>query len=169
MKRVFGAKGIQLIECINPYIRKYRIRWDVQPHLDEENNDTVTFLETEILHKPTMAEVKKIVLNGYNEVINENIVSGFKWKDMQVWLSSENQLNYKAAYDLAIQSSGANLPVIFKFGDSDDPIYHQFDTIEELSDFYLKAMSHINKQLIDGWAMKDNINWALYEECLKKH
>ena len=30
---------------------------------------------------------------------------------MNIWLSSENQFNYKVAYDLALQTNGANLPI----------------------------------------------------------
>ena len=41
-----------------------------------------------------------------NDERDEKIVSGFVWRDMQVWLSSENQFNYKAAYDLAVQTKG---------------------------------------------------------------
>ena len=40
---------------------------------------------------------------------------------MPVWLSSENQFNYKAAYDLAVQTGGATLPVTFKFGTDEVP------------------------------------------------
>lgn len=67
MKRSFGIEGLPLIECINPQMKKYRIRWDITPEQDEENNDTVSFMESEVLHKPTLEELKKIVLNGYNE------------------------------------------------------------------------------------------------------
>jgi hypothetical protein len=59
---------------------------------------------------------------------------------MPVWLSSENQFNYKAAYDLAVQTGGATLPVTFKFGTDEVPQYREFVTLEELTDFYTKAM-----------------------------
>ena len=39
------------------------------------------------------------------------------WNNKRIWLSSENQFNYKVAYDLALQTNGANLPIIFKFGE----------------------------------------------------
>ena len=82
---------------------------------------------------------------------------------MQVWLSLENQFNYKAAYDLAVQTEGKNLPVVFKFGSIDSPTYYKFDTLEELTDFYTKAMKFINEQLTIGWTKKDSINWDDYK------
>jgi hypothetical protein len=86
---------------------------------------------------------------------------------MSVWLSNENQFNYKAAYDLTLQSNGQTLPVLFKFGTTDNPIYYTFNTIEELSNFYISAMKYISDTLAEGWRMKDSIDWSLYEEELK--
>jgi hypothetical protein len=82
---------------------------------------------------------------------------------MQVWLSSENQFNYKAAYDLAIQTNGANLPIKFKFGSTEDPIYYTFESIGDLQDFYISAMNFINTTLNEGWNKKDSINWEDYK------
>lgn len=94
---------------------------------------------------------------------DELILSGFIQKDMSVWLSSENQFNYKAAYDLAVQTNGANLPQVFKFGDTLNPIYYKFETVEDIADFYTKASTYINQVLAVGWAKKDNINWDDYK------
>lgn len=167
MNKSYKIGNALLVECINPKNKKYRIRWDIQPYY---NNDGIeglmSFVEEDILHKPTITEIKSIVLNGMNAIIDENIISGFVWENMPVWLSSENQFNYKAAFDLAMQTNGANLPVVFKFGSSEEPIYHKFDTLEELSDFYMKAMTYVNEQLAIGWAKKDSIDWSLYEEAL---
>lgn len=169
MKRVQGNKGIALIECINPMLRKYRVRWDIQPHINEEGEERdVSFFEAEILHTPSIGEVKKVVLDGYNVIIDEKILSGFVWRGMNVWLSSENQFNYKAAYDLAVMAEGKTLPAIFKFGTAYEPIYYEFTTLDELSDFYLRAMKYINDCLNEGWKMKDGIDWSEYEEALKK-
>lgn len=168
MKRTYGDKGLSLIECINPKLRKYRIRWDMQLHFDEEGNERgVSFMEAEVLHKPSISQVKDIVLNGYNQIIDEKILTGFIWKDMPIWLSSENQFNYKAAYDLAVMSQGKTLPTVFKFGTTEQPVYYSFGTLEDISDFYISAMSYINTCLAEGWKIKDNIDWSVYEEALK--
>lgn len=166
-KRTHGSDGVLPVECINPRIRKYRVRWDFRPYTDNDGNTQgVTFLEAEFLHKPTIQEIKETVLSWMNEQIDEQIVSGFVWNGMSVWLSSENQFNYKAAYDLAVQTSGANLPVVFKFGTTETPVYHTFTSVEELQSFYMAAMSYIDRTLNDGWKRKDAVDWTAYEEAL---
>ena len=170
MRRVKGTIGVALVECINHYIGKYRVRWDIQPETDEDKDkQAVSYYETEIIwrHKPNINDIKQAVLEGVNTMIDEKIISGFVWNDLPVWLSSENQFNYKAAYDLSVQTGGQTLPVMFKFGDTENPVYHQFTTHNELSDFYIKAMQFISDTLSAGWIMKDSINWSEYEKCLK--
>lgn len=169
MRRSEGIKGIALIECINPYIGKYRIRWDIKPIESEYSDNIVSFYETEIIqsYKPRLMDAKNAILGAINADVDKKILSGFTWKGMSVWLSSENQFNYKAAYDLTLQSGGQTLPVLFKFGTTDEPIYYNFETIEELSDFYIGAMKYISDTLAEGWKEKDSIDWSLYEESLK--
>lgn len=81
---------------------------------------------------------------------------------MQVWLSTENQFNYKAAYDLAVQSQGMSLPITFKFGTTTEPVYYTFENLEMFTDFYSKAMFYINTKLAEGWKLKDSIDWSVY-------
>lgn len=157
MKRVQGTADIALIECVNPKRKRYRIRWDVQT--DEEG---VNYMEEQFDHEPTADEIKSTIIGWYNEQTDEAILSGFTYGDTAVWLSTENQFNYKAAYDLAVQTAGATLPVTFKFGTDEAPVYKTFETLEELSDFYTKAMAYVQTTLSDGWTAKDNISWADY-------
>lgn len=166
-KRAYGLEGISLIECINPRQKKYRVRWDIKPGSDEEGDlQGVTFLEAEFLHKPTIQDIKDTILAWMNSEIDRQIISGFEWNGMKVWLSSENQFNYKAAFDLAMQTNGENLPVTFKFGTTNEPLYHTFASVEELKAFYLSAMAHINKVLEEGWKRKDSMDWREYESAL---
>ena len=170
MKRVQGS-GL-LVECVNPRLQKYVIRWDVQPYYrtdeksGEEKQEGYDYYEKWIAYKPSIEEVKGIVLDGMNADIDKKILEGFVWKGMAVWLSSENQFNYKAAYDLAMMSQGQNLPSTFKFGTTENPVYHTFETLEDISDFYLSAMTYINQCLAEGWAAKDAVDWSVYEELL---
>jgi hypothetical protein len=163
MKQSEGNSGIELIQCINPRQNKWCIRWNVQSKNDANNKDAVTFLEYEFNHKPELDEIKSIILDWYNEKIDQEILSGMVYDNAVVWLSSENQFNYKAAYDLAIQKNGATLPVTFKFGTTDKPVYKQFNSISQLEDFYIKSVSYINQTLFNGWVEKDNIDWSKYE------
>jgi len=158
MKRVEGTSGVLPIECVNPVKNKWRIRWDVQPSGDNSAN----YMEEEFDHKPATNEIKSIVTAWYNEQINREILSGFKYNGSVVWLSQENQFNYKAAFDLAVQTGGATLPVTFKFGD-EEPEYYKFESLKEISDFYTAAMQHIQNTLEDGWQKKDAFDLSLYE------
>jgi hypothetical protein len=137
---------------------------------DEEGNkipsNVGTWTEAIIKPKPSLEQIKSFILNAINKRTDEKILSGFVWNDNQVWLSSENQFNYKAVYDVAVQTNGANLPLTFKFGDSENPIYYKFEELEDLQDFYLKALEHINEQLVIGWKKKDSIDWSTYKDAL---
>ena len=148
-----------LLECTNPVKGKWRVRWDV-----EANDDgSASYMEEELDHRPDAEEVRSLVSDWYNARTNERIQSGFKYDGQPVWLSQENQLNYKAAYDLAVQTGGQSLPVTFKFGTDDAPSYKTFDTVDGLQDFYVKAMKHIQDALHEGWKKKDALDLALYE------
>lgn len=148
----------KLIELINPVLSKWRVRWDIQ----EEDEGMYSFLEYEFKHKPSVEEIKELITNYYNEQINAKILQGFVWNDTPVWLSTENQFNYKAAYDLAVQTNGASLPVTFKFGTDETPVYYVFTDIAKLQDFYTKAMKFVQDTLAEGWETKDSINYNLY-------
>lgn len=151
MKRVEGSAGIKLLECTNPVKGKWRVRWDVQ----QGENGNASYMEEEFDHKPEDEEIRSMVMAWYNKQTDMAILSGFTYKNMPVWLSSENQFNYKSAYDLAVQTRGGTLPVTFKFGTDTEPHYHTFATLEDLTDFYTKVVKHIQDALADGWKKKD--------------
>lgn len=159
MRRVTGNKGVLPIECVNPKKDKWRIRWDVQEHED----DSADYMEEEFDHKPTDEEIKAIVIVWYNRQTDQAILSGFEYEGNLVWLSSENQFNYKAAYDLAVQTSGATLPVTFKFGTDEQPVCRVFDTLEELTDFYVSAIRYVQETLEAGWKRKNAFDLELYK------
>ena len=160
MKRVEGNAEVQLLECTNPARNRWRVRWDVQTCDDGSAN----YMEAEFLSgRPSAEAIKSLVIGWYNSQIDEAILSGFIYEDMPVWLSSENQFNYKAAYDLAVQTGGATLPVTFKFGTDEEPKYRTFTTLPELTDFYTKAMLYVQNTLADGWKKKDMFNVGLYQ------
>jgi len=113
--------------------------------------------------KPTMEEVRATVTEQINRNVDEKILCGMTYKDMQVWLSTENQLNYKAAHDLAVQTNGKTLPVTFKFGTEDEPQYHTFETVDELENFHVAMVKHIQTSLSEGWSEKDNMDWNKFK------
>ena len=159
MNRVEGSADVKLLECTNPAKDKWRIRWDIQ----EQDNGNVNYMEYEFGHRPSPNEIKSVVVEWVNEQTDNIILSSFEWNGMKVWLSQENQFNYKVAYDLAAQTLGASLPVTFKFGTDDEPCYHTFNSLEELKDFYTKSIKHIQTALEECWKAKDSFNLDLYQ------
>lgn len=158
-----------LIHCTNPIKDTWIVLWnEVKGEFNEELEQYYlsSFSFEEFDHKPTIAEVKETIISWYNEQINSDIQGNFTWNNMPVWLSIENQLNYKTAYDLATYTSGKILPT-FKFGTSENPIYYTFEDLDTLKDFYTQMASFVAETLSKGWKEKDSIDWTIYEELLK--
>ena len=112
-------------------------------------------------HVPTLEELKTDIHNLINEETDMKIATGYKWNDVPVYLSMENQINFKVAYDLCVQM-GAILGGALKFKLTEDengePIYYTFTSVEELSKFYTGAVTFINETLNEGWAKKDGVD-----------
>lgn len=155
--RVNGSLGVKPIECINPPKNRWAVRWDIQP--DEDNN--CHYEERIFGYRPTLAEIKELILDWYNKKIETQIIGGFVWNGMLVWLSIENQVNIHAAYELAVQP-GAMLPTL-KLGTTEAPVYHTFQSLEELKDFYFGCLTHIQIVRAEGWRDKDALDFAPYE------
>ena len=157
MRRVEGSAGVSLMECTNPVKDKWRIRWDVQ-----EKRTALPPTWKRSLASPD-EEIRTLVMSWYNSQTDAAILSGFAYNGVPVWLSTENQYNYKTAYDLAVQTGGETLPVTFKFGSDEQPEHHTFSRLDELKDFYTKAVRYIQKVLAEGWEKKDKFNLELYQ------
>lgn len=110
-------------------------------------------------HKPTADELREDIVQFINDCVDAKILIGYTWNEHPVYLSSENQFNYKSIYDLAQQNSSI-LPVKFKiFEDADgNVVYHTFETIDELSSFFMGAIAYIQQCLNEGWAEKDSVD-----------
>lgn len=112
-------------------------------------------------HEPIESELKADINALINAATDQSILNGFTWNGKAVWLSKENQMNFKAAYDLAVQTEGATLPVKFKLGEAADgtPVYHTFTTMSAFTDFYTKAVAHVIGRLQNGWTDKDGVDY----------
>ena len=140
------------------------------PEQVDDQNSTwheVVFYKV-IVSKPSLTQATDGIIADINARTDEKILSGFVWNDTNVWLSTENQFNFKAAYDLAVQTGGANLPVKFKLGENAErePVYHTFSEMAEFTDFYTKAVAYINQCLQEGWDEKDAMDFSPYEAIL---
>ncbi len=131
---------------------------------DDETNETGWEYRHTFDHKPTLSEVRELIISTIDKSTQEKIVAGFIWNHISVYLSTENQFNFKAAYDMAELSQGESLPVKFKLGEDEagHPIYYEFTTLNDIRDFYTKAMKHINNTLNEGWVEKDGVNWNAF-------
>lgn len=142
-----------------------------------ENSDNATWRELYFpkkqTAKPSLDQVKDAIIADINARTDEKIVSGFVWTPeggdpINVWLSTENQRNFSEAQRMAEKYGDAVLPLRFKLGEGADgtPVYHTFETSAELDAFYQAAFAFVNQCLNEGWADKDNIDWAPYEQAL---
>lgn len=140
----YGLKkitGTNLYEWYEIYLAKKKI-----------NNLTLQMVKDAII-KDIDARTDAKILNGYPftpDGAEEPII---------VWLSKESQTNFSEAQRLQI------VPVKFKLNETEDkqPIYHTFETTTELDRFYLCGVAYIQQCLQEGWAEKDGIDWAPYE------
>lgn len=108
-------------------------------------------------HRPTASEVLKVITDHVDSLTDQKILTGYRWQGKNVYLSSENQFNFKAAYDVAVQTEGAQLPIKFKLGEDAEglPMYHTFNSMNAFTDFYTGAISFIQQTLAAGWEEKD--------------
>lgn len=115
-------------------------------------------------HKPTIAEIKSDINALINKLTDATILSGFSWNSKPVYLSQENQMNFKAAYDLAVQLDGAILPIKFKLGEDADgnPVYHTFTSLNAFTDFFTRAVAFITAALNEGWQLKDSVDYSVF-------
>lgn len=155
-----GTNSEKLLEPLDPMRQVWRLRWT---HGEDMIATTCV--------QPTLEDIKHIILEWHNEEINKEILSGHRWRDMLVWLSPENQQNYKASFDLAMLfgGQGGTLPLVYKFGSELKPVYHQFNDLEELKEFYLSTVDYVKDTLAKGWKRKDDIDWTPYEQALQAY
>lgn len=160
MEKIYGAKERQ-----DGLYSIGRNKWELFYGFGKDNpNDESGYnWRQKFKQKPSLADIRTIIKETINNETDRKILEGFVWKGMPVWLSTENQFNYKAAYDLAVQTNGATLPVRFKFGTDVAPVYYTFKSLEDFADFYAQAMVHINTVLNEGWAEKDLADSMTFE------
>lgn len=155
MEKIYGDKC-----CTDGIYRIGRNKWQLVygEGKDNDADNSAYYWRHRFDHKPTAGECRALIKETINAETESKILSGFAWRGIPVWLSAENQYNYKAAYDLAVQTDGATLPARFKFGTDTAPVYQTFDTVAELAKFYTAAFRHISDALADGWAEKDCVD-----------
>lgn len=114
------------------------------------------YLYKKQLSQVTLADVKKAVIDDINARVKNAIISGFVFNEKPVWLSEENQLNFAQAV----------APVTLKVGEKEDgtPAYITFTTAEGVKAFSDACTQWKQQCLSAGYAEKDSIDWAPYED-----
>ena len=161
--------------------------------LTKANGDLYEWYEIYLPKKQNAQLNLQMVKDAINADIDartdEKILDGYEWtilhgdpqKDkkqrligetVKVWLSRENQSNYKAKYDLHYQKPEAlTFPTVYKIAENDqkEAIFEEFQNFEELEQFYLGGIAYIEATVQAGWAEKKAIDWTPYEEYFPKN
>lgn len=151
--------------------------------LKKLSDDLYEWLEVYLPKKQTsqlsLQMVKDAIENDINSRVDEKILCSYPWtvlhgddagKDVKVWLSKENQSNFKAKYDLHFTKPEAlTFPTIYKIAEDDDhnAVFEVFQNFEELEAFYLGGIAYIEQCYQAGWQEKGGIDWTPYEDYFK--
>ena len=155
MKEILNEMPMRVTVARNPK------NWVVTVNLNIEEVEggfTCDSYSVVIDHKPERDDILASVIEAINHKTDMKILSGYVWNGKPVWLSTENQFNFKAAYDVAVQTGGGTLPVKFKLGEDEEgkPVYHTFKSMTAFTDFFTGALVFIQQALNEGWAEKDS-------------
>ncbi len=162
MRQSQGHNNTPHIELINPVQNKWLVRWNYQPIAYSE---LVSFIEEEFKHKPTIEEIKALIFGWIDAQVDERILHGFRYNGTPVTLDAENKFNYKASFDLVAQTGGQGLPITFRLGTEQQPVYQEFNTMQELTAFYTAAMTHVQQCYVEGWQQKAQFDFEAYQKA----
>ena len=106
-----NSKTLVGIECINPYNARHILRLSPNSkNLDSqdniEDNSDIRVLSIIVNNKPTLFDIKKILLSSQQEYDSSSEVNSFILNDKQVWLDKAtrvglfNNLNIEKAADI---------------------------------------------------------------------
>lgn len=141
-------KSIKGLECIDPNRDVWVLRWDIS---------NGSYEEKKLYHKPSLDEIKDIVIKWHNNKIKDKIINGFEWNGIHVYINEETQMN------VALFSESSVTPMVLKLGTDENPIYHTFDKLGDLRDLRDSMANHIKDCLSEGWNRKKNIDWSIYQ------
>lgn len=161
-----GSRGM------NPWLPDYMsgvyyLYFPVDNGNSSTSSNNVEYWYTEYKGRPTLEQVKHDIYELINHETDIRILSSFVYTDPKginhsVWLSQENQFNYIAAVNAAQMFGDAVLPQTFKFGTDENLDLYTFTTKEELCQFFIKAMKHIQSCIEYGFNVKNSIDWDIY-------
>lgn len=113
-------------------------------------------------YKPSIFDIKNEIESYINECTKNNIVNNFKWNNMNIILTIENQINYKLLFDVTMLKNGDNLPETVKFKYKNQNIFYTFESLDEIKEFIIEMNNHIRKSILYGNEWKESINYDDY-------
>lgn len=116
-------------------------------------------LRKDYYRKPTIIDIRTDIENVIDERTSQKILSGFEFEGVNIWLSQENQINFRSV---------VSFPVKFKVGENEGvSVYKTFSHQEELSVFNNAIADYIHSCLNEGWDAKDNLDCEKFKEVLR--
>ena len=121
-------------------------------------------------HKPTREEMAALIYEHINARCDAAILEGGVYTTLEdeprrcrLYLSQQNQFNWKAIYDMACRLEGRNLPAVFKMGVSDeDAYYYTITSMRQLEHFILSVFKFIETTLAACWQAKQSVDFTPY-------
>jgi len=161
------------------YLKEDASRIIIGYNYKEVSNDMAEWIEVYVYKKQrshlSFSEIKKAIIADIDACTDEKILNGYEWtilhgddegKTVKVWLSKENQNNFKAKHDAAKEYPNlVAFPMKYKISEDSDEkaIYEVFQSFEELVQFYLGGLAYIESCYQEGWEVKDGIDFSVYE------
>lgn len=116
--------------------------------------------------KPSLEQIKAAVIADIDARTDEKSEKGYVWQGKPVTLNWENRQNFKAVHDAAaMYPEQVTFPKTFKLGTDENgaDVYHQFESMDELAQFYLGGLAWIEQCVEEGWQKKATMDWSPYE------
>ena len=115
MIRIYADSKAEPVRCTNRRRGIWRITWDYQETETAEGVQR-SYMEETFDHLPALAEIKAVINEWYNRKITDTIESGYVWNGLKVWLSMENQMNYKRRTILPCRQAGKTFLLLSSSG-----------------------------------------------------
>lgn len=168
----FGGK---LLYCIDPlrdhWLMAYDLKEAPQPEgIEKDAPKSYSYRSHLFDHQPSHQEVCDLLYGAINDACDQAILQGGSYTTLEerphscrLWLNQQNQFNWKAIYDMAKHSGGANLPAIIKLGITDeDAYYYTITTMRQLEHFILSVFKYIETTLASCWSAKQSLDLTPY-------
>lgn len=158
MEKIYGAT--ERHDCIDQTGREKWILFYGFGKDDETSERGWEYRHT-FTRKPSLSEVKQLILDTINAATEEKIERDFEWNGQSIWLSKENQLNFTAIR----RSESVEYPLRLKVNETTEgnAVYMTFEDRTAFAKFSDAVTVHVLQIWQEGWKEKDNIDWDKFK------